>query len=204
MGAGGHAKVVAEAALVRFPALELAFLDIRYPELSTVLGYPVVGCDSDAATFSSYYAHVVVALGDNRLRMARIAALADAGFELPILVHPTAWVSPSASIGSGTVIFGGAVVNAEVHLGTGCIVNTGATIDHDCNLGDAVHISPGAHIGGGTTIGARTWVGIGAAVSHCIRIGSDVMIGAGAAVVSDLPSSVKAVGVPARVIQGDS
>ena len=204
MGAGGHAKVVAESAIACLPSIELAFIDARYPELSTVLGWPVIGLDSDVPSFLNEYPHIVVALGDNRLRAHRIAGLKNVGFELATVIHPRAWVSPTATIGCGTVIFAGAVINSGACLGEGCIVNTGATIDHDCNLGHGVHVSPGAHLGGGTIVGDRTWIGIGAAVCHCLDIGSDVVVGAGAAVVGNLPSSVKATGVPARIVEGGS
>lgn len=199
VGAGGHGKVVAEAALASKNWNEIAFLDGRSPELRRVLDWSVIGKDTEAERFRADYPECVVAIGDNRLRVARLAALENAGFRLPVIVHPACWVSPSARIGAGTVLVAGAIVNAAATLGRGCIVNTGATVDHDCVLGDGVHVAPGAHVGGDATIGARTWVGMGAAVRHGVKIGTDVMVGAGAAVVEDLPDGVTVVGVPARL-----
>ena len=59
---------------------------------------------------------------------------------------------------------------------------------------------PGTHLAGGVHVGFRSIIGIGSAVKQNVSIGSDVTIGAGAAVVHDLPDSVTAVGVPARVL----
>lgn len=199
MGAGGHGKVVAEAAVACGQWAEIAFLDGLYPGHSRALDWPVVGSDREAAVFLSDYPEIFVALGDNHLRTTKIADLVKVGFRIPVIVHPAAWVSPSAKLGDGTVVVAGAVVNAGANLGFGCIVNTGATVDHDCRLADGVHISPGAHVGGDSTIGAYTWIGIGAAIRHGIQIGARVIVGAGAAVVSDLPSDVVANGVPARI-----
>jgi hypothetical protein len=89
MGAGGHGKVVAESAASSFAELELAFLDMRYPKLSTVMKWPVIGRDSDALSFVSDYRHIVVAFGDNRLRLERIRELTNVGFEFPPVIHAT-------------------------------------------------------------------------------------------------------------------
>lgn len=199
VGAGGHGKVVAEAAIASGIWREVAFLDSRFPELRSVLDWLVVGDDRDVASHLAQYPEIFVAIGDNRTRVERLRAYLASGFRVPVIVHPRAWVSPTASIGMGAVVVGGAIVNACASLGRGCIVNTGATVDHDCQLADGVHVSPGAHVGGGSTIGERSWIGIGAAIRHGVRIGADVTVGAGAAVVDDLPSGVKAYGVPARV-----
>jgi sugar O-acyltransferase (sialic acid O-acetyltransferase NeuD family) len=200
IGAGGHGKVVAEAALASKHWTEIAFLDERHPKLARVLDWPVIGKDTEAERFLAEYPESVVAIGDNRLRLASMAALEKAGFRLPVIAHPHSWLSPSARIGVGTVLIAGTVVNARATLGRGCIVNTGATVDHDCVIGDGVHISPGAHLGGEVMVGERTWIGIGAAVRQCVKIGAEVMVGAGAAVVDDLADGVTAVGVPAKVV----
>lgn len=200
VGAGGHGKVVAEAALASSHWTEIGFLDGRYPDVAPVLNWPVVGKDTDADRFLPMYANALVAIGDNRMRLALLAALERSGFQLPVIAHPKSWASPSAKIGLGTVLIAGAIVNAGATLGRGCILNTAATVDHDCCIGDGVHVSPGAHVGGEVVVGDRTWIGIGAAIHHCVRIGADVMVGAGAAVVDDVPDGVTMLGVPARVI----
>lgn len=200
IGAGGHGKVVAEAAFASGQWSEIAFLDGRFPELSQILKWPVVGRDVDPKVFLTDFPEIFVAIGDNPLRASRIALLLRMGFRVPTIIHPSAWVSPSATLDAGTVVMAGAVVSACAILGRGCIVNTGATVDHDCRLGDGVHVSPGAHVGGGASIGERSWIGIGAAVRHDVRIGADVTVGAGAAVVENLPPESKAVGVPARIV----
>jgi sugar O-acyltransferase (sialic acid O-acetyltransferase NeuD family) len=200
LGGGGHGKVVAEAAVGSGRWTDIAFLDGRFPTLSRVLEWPVIGSDTEARRFLPKYPEVAVAIGDNRLRLELVKSLESWGFKLPPIEHPTAWLSPSARLGNGTVLVGSAVVNASASLGRACIVNTSATVDHDCSLADGVHVSPGAHIGGNTIIGARTWVGIGAAVRHGVTIGSDVVVGAGAAVIKDVPDGAKVVGVPGELL----
>lgn len=201
VGAGGHAKVVAETAqLAGFEVV--GFLD-RSAEThdQSVLGLPVLG--DERLLGSSEYAEcaVVVAVGDNAAREAAVARLTAQGVEFALVVHPAATVSESARLGAGTVVFAGAVVNSSAAIGAHCIINTLACIEHDTVLGDFAHVSPGANLGGGCRAGRLAHIGIGASVLPHVSIGSRATIGGGAAVISDIPDDAVAVGVPATVVK---
>jgi sugar O-acyltransferase (sialic acid O-acetyltransferase NeuD family) len=205
LGAGGHARVLAETALASGRFVSVAFLDDRCTgpaQLPPVLGWPVLGPLAQALESSTQqqFAAAVVAIGHAVTRLRWVDQLQAAGYPLPVVVHPTAWVSPSAQIGAGSVVFAQAVLQAQAVIGRGAILNTGCSVDHDALLGDGVHICPGARLAGEVQVGQRSWIGISASVIQQIRIGSDVTVGAGAAVVRDLPDGVTAVGVPARVL----
>ena len=205
LGAGGHGKVVAETALASGVVSSVSFLDDRCTSLNAwlpVLGWPVIGplgLSLQAETAAQFDA-AVVAIGHAATRLHWIQQLQNAGYHLPVLVHPTAWVSPSAQLGPASVVSAHAAVQAEASIGTGAILNTGCSVDHDAQLADGVHICPGARLAGEVNVGARSWIGIGASVIQQVRIGSDVTVGAGAAVVRDVPNKVTVVGVPARVV----
>lgn len=196
LGASGHGKVVADTAGLL--GYEVVFFDDAWPQLKVNGHWPVVGDTTQLLSLASEFTGVVVAIGNNRIRQDKLTLLADAGFDLPVLVHPHACVSRYAVLGFGTVVFAGAVVNADAQLGAGVILNTGCTVDHDCVLGDAVHVSPGANLAGGVQVGERSWIGIGSSVRQLVTIGADVVVGAGAAVVKDVADSVTVMGVPAR------
>lgn len=203
LGAGGHARVLAETALAQGGFSEIAFLDDRAHQQTdpTVLGWPVLGPlhrASEQSMLHSFKA-ALVGIGDAAKRQYCLNQLSTIGYERPRLIHPTAWVSPSASLGPGSVVFAQAAVQAQAHLGAGVILNTGCSIDHDVHLADGVHICPGARLAGEVHVGKRSWIGIGACVIQQVRIGSDVTVGAGAAVIQDLPDGITAVGVPARI-----
>lgn len=205
LGAGGHAKVVAETAIASGQFSEVAFLDDRSvgpDHLLTVHGFPVLGPLALALEPANreQFALAAVAFGNASFRLNLIEQLYAAGYVLPTLIHPTAWVSPSAQLASGSVVFAQAVVQSLASIGSGAILNTGCSVDHDTKLFDGVHICPGARLAGEVVVGARSWIGIGSSVIQQVRIGADVIVGAGAAVVRDLPDGVTAVGVPARVI----
>lgn len=201
LGAGGHAKVVAETAMSIGRWARIGFLDDRHPVISELLNLPVVGRFSDAFAFREFYSEAVVALGNNDSRIGWLRSLEADGYTLPSLVHSKAYVSPYSLLGVGTVVFAQAAVNAGARLGRGVIVNTGATVDHDCFIGDGVHVCPGAHLAGEVRIGAYTCIGIGAVVKQQMVVGEGVTVGAGAVVVKSVPAGVIVAGVPARIVK---
>ena len=201
-GAGGHGCVVAETAQAMGKWERIAFLDDRHEALAGgMLSLPVLGRLDQAESFRDRYADIVVAIGDSQPRSQWMQRFSAQGFDLPVLVHPTAWVSPSAGLAGGSVVFAQAAVGTRARVGGGCIINTGATVDHDCVLGECVHVCPGAHVGGDVQIGNQSWIGIGTSIVHCVRIGSCVMIGAGSVVISDVEDNVTVAGVPVKVIK---
>ncbi|QNI75247.1 acetyltransferase [Synechococcus sp. MVIR-18-1] len=205
LGAGGHARVVAETALSTGRFSSIAFLDDRCSgpaQLPDQLGWPVIGPFSAAhdRQICQQFQAALVAIGNATVRLQWLPRLAAAGYELPVVIHPTAWLSPSAQLGAGSVVFAQAAIQAQAMIGSGAILNTGCSVDHDAQLGDGVHICPGARLAGEVQVGDRSWIGIGASMIQQICIGADVTVGAGASVVRDLPDGVTAVGVPARVL----
>ncbi len=193
LGAGGHGRVVADAASGEFD--RIAFLDDAGDAQPG--HWPVLGPIEELAEHRQAFGAAAVSVGDNRRRLALLDRLAATEFRIVTILHPSAFVSQRARLGAGSVILAQAAVNIGAHIGRGCIVNTGATVDHDCVLGDGVHVSPGAHVAGGVTVGERSWIGIGAVVREGTAIGSDVIVGAGAAVVKDVEAGETVIGVPA-------
>lgn len=196
-GAGGHGRVLADAA-IECGWREVVFFDDRFPQLVSTLEWPVLGTFADLLDSLSRFAGVAAGVGDSRARLSILDRLVEHRAVVATIVHPRAWVSSRAWLGTGCMVSAGAIINVGAQIGRGSIVNTGATVDHDCKIGPGVHVAPGAHISGSVEIGANSWIGIGASIRQGIRIGSGVVVGAGAAVVSDLPDGVVAVGVPAR------
>lgn len=194
-GAGGHGKVVADAAAGSWRVL--GFIDdARTGEHG---GYPILGTQKALEKLKKEGAHCIVSIGDCAARAKVQQMLEDMGFSLATVIHPSAVVSKSARIGAGSAILAQVSVGPDAVLGKGCVVNTCASVDHDCAVGDYTHIAPGAHVAGGVTIGAQTFVGIGSSVREYCSIGSHVIVGAGAAVVTDFGDAVTVLGVPAVV-----
>ncbi|MDI9369678.1 MAG: acetyltransferase [Synergistaceae bacterium] len=199
VGAGGHGKVVLSAALAL--GLEVAgVLDDDTEKLGArVLGVPVIGTPEDVLS-SMPHTSAAPGIGDNRTRREVVLRLSPLSIEWIPLVHPAAFVHPSAQVGEGSVVFAGAVIQPDCRIGAHCIVNTGALIDHDCVIGDFCHVAPGCAIAGGVGLGEGAFLGIGAAIIPGVTVGAWATVGAGSTVIRDVPPGATVVGTPARPI----
>ena len=136
LGTGGYGRTVADV------AEQLGYSTIVLDDADTA--HPL-------STFSSYideHTYFIPAFGNNAFRMEWINRIEESGGQLATLIHPTAYVSPTATINPGTVILPHAIINTDVVVGKGCIINLGAIVDHGCILEEVVHIAPGAIIKG--------------------------------------------------------
>lgn len=197
LGAGGHAKVVADILRCRGTTV-LGFLDDDPATWGTArLELPVLG---GIATYRERMpGGLILGIGDIAARVALVERLGtDARTLWCNAIHPHATVARSVRLGRGVAVVARAVVNPDAILGDHSIVNTGATVDHDCAIGEHAHIGPGAHLGGGVHIGRGAFIGIGASVTPGLTIGDGAVVGAGAVVVADVPPHAMVKGVPAR------
>jgi sugar O-acyltransferase (sialic acid O-acetyltransferase NeuD family) len=202
-GAGGQARVLLEL-MDRAGICPIAGIVDDNPELQNgkVDGINVLGpIDRLAALIRVHRIHrAVIAIGNNADRKRLADHARSLGLRLPVLIHPQAYVSPTAKLGDGTVVMAGAIVSAHVTMGELGIINTRASIDHDCYIGDCVHIAPGVTLAGGVTVGNGALLGVGACVIPNLCIGDNALVGAGSVVIRDVPSSTIVVGNPARAI----
>ncbi len=205
LGAGGHARVLIEALRLGDTYEVIGLLD-RNPGLdgTDVLGVPVLGTDDDLPGLAKKVPHFMIGLGSTGFAITRVRLYETAiglGM-LPVrVIHPSALISPSATLAEGTTVLAGAILNACVVLGVDVIVNTGAILEHDSTIGDHVHIATGARLCGGVRVGREAHVGAGATILQGIHIGEQAIVGAGACVTHDVPPGVTVAGVPARVIR---
>ena len=198
IGASGHGKVVADCAELS-GWKEVVFFDDDFGGIDRSFPWPLEGDTDRLVECLSSFDGVVVAIGSNSARREKQSLLQCVGAQLVNVVHPTASVSPYASVGLGSVVLANAVINAFSSVGQGTIVNTGSIIEHDCTVGDFAHLSPNAVLAGGAKLGLEVWVGACASIRHLISVGDSSVVGMGAVVTRDVGSNVTVVGNPARI-----
>lgn len=199
VGAGGHGKVVADAAKSMSLFDEIVFLDDRDYTDSLILDIPIVGklLEQPSAFFSSY--SFIVAIGNNVVRAKIFDLILSLGGEIVNIVHKSAVVSNFSNFSKGIFVGPGAVVNADAQIGCNAIINSGAIVEHDCVVGDHTHVAPNAVLTGGCQIGGYSLLGAGAVVIPCKQIGSNTTIGAGSVVIHDVDDNIVVYGSPAKM-----
>jgi sugar O-acyltransferase (sialic acid O-acetyltransferase NeuD family) len=197
LGAGGHAKVIADILISQGTQVRGFLDDDSKLWGETRLGLPVLGAIDPHFEYEPD--GLIIGIGDNLVRRSiaqRLSAQPQRMWRNAL--HPQATIARSAQLGRGIVVGAGAVVNPDSVLGDHVIINTGATVDHDCAIGDFVHVAPGAHLAGGVMVGEGALIGIGSSLIPNVRIGEWTTVGAGSVVISDLSPRFIAFGVPAK------
>ncbi|UUX35266.1 acetyltransferase [Fundicoccus culcitae] len=202
LGAGGHGKVVADAAkrMQRWQAIY--FLDDKLIN-QTVLGIPVIAGIHDLSLSlpDHQQAEFIVAIGDNASRCHHLTRLKQQNLTIATIIHPTATIAADVTVGVGTVIFAQVVINASTKIGNGCILNTACSVDHDCTIEDGTHLSPGARLAGGVHLHPQTWIGTNSTLINNVEVAAHSIIGAHSLVLDDLKTSGTYVGNPVRKIK---
>lgn len=136
LGAGAHGTEVQELAQSLRVFRKIAFLDDDPTK-------EAVGRCTELQRFVEEYPVAIPAVGDTELRMRWLEQLTLAGFVVPVLIHPSAVISPSTKIGYGSVICARATIGTGSEIGNGCIVSSGVTIARNVKIPDGTHIECG-------------------------------------------------------------
>jgi sugar O-acyltransferase (sialic acid O-acetyltransferase NeuD family) len=192
-GGGGHGKQVLELISVSGNYKIAGFIDDGISPGSEILGVLVLGGSTllpDLYDSGVRFAvNAVGGIGNISIRLKVFHTLVSEGFECPTLVHPTAYIEPSAKLEKGVQVFAHAYVGSDAVIGFGSIVNTGAIVSHDCRIGEYVNVSPGAILAGQVTIDNNVLVGMGATINLNVHVGSNSRIGNNATVKTDVPDN---------------
>ena len=188
IGAGGHAGACIDvieqhgqyriAGLVGLPVE----VDIEH------FGHRVIATDDDLPELFKAHKFALITLGQIRSpdrRMSLYHQIIALGFQLPIITSANAYVSCHATIGAGTIVMHGAVVNAGARVGNNCIINSHALIEHGATVADHCHVSTGAIVNGDVKVGAGTFIGSGSVIKEGVTLGPRCVIGMGLSVRHD-------------------
>jgi len=181
LGGGGHASVLIE--ILRL--IDSDIIGIVDPFLEKgikVKDITVIGSDDAVLDYPNTGVVLVNALGPlpkKSIREDLSTKFINLGYQFLTLIHPRAYVSPSARIEDGAQIMAGALVQAKSYIGRLSVINSGAIIEHDCCIGDHAHIAPGAILCGGVQAESGVFVGGGAIVLENLRLEAYSTLAAG-------------------------
>ncbi len=146
-------------------------------------GYPILGT-VDEASKDHPGASVFLAIGNNAKRAALYKRLR--GHDFPVLIDPSARVSPTTEFRHGTYIAAGSVVQVGSELGKFTLVGSNCVVCHDAVLGDFVNVGPGTVIASGVKVGASAAFFANCATQPGITVAENAIIPCGTAVRADV------------------
>lgn len=193
--AGREVLAIANDCRARDPGLVIkGFLDRNPPDLASY-DVPVLGYEDYQVAAGDRF---VVALGDAPQRRWAREWLEARGGQLHTLVHPLAWVGPTARLEAGCIIAAFAFVAVDTHLGANVFLNNYASVGHDSTLGADSVLCPYATLNGDVTAGPGCFLGTHATVTRGATLGSQVRVTAGSVVYGTVPDRALAHGNRAK------
>jgi sugar O-acyltransferase (sialic acid O-acetyltransferase NeuD family) len=205
IGSHGHAKVIIDIVEKQNLFSIVGLVDSNRAVGENILGYPIIGNEDDLHSLIT--AHniegCIIAVGDNWKRKLVLDKLnlKTNILEFVTAIHPSAQIGKNVTIGNGSIIMAGVIINSEANIGKFTIINTKASVGHDCFLGDFASLAPNATLGGNVRIGNFSAISMSATLIHSITVGEHSVIGAGSVVLNNIDNLKLSFGVPAKIVR---
>lgn len=204
IGGGGHCKSCIEVIESSNKYEIVGIIDTKDKIGKDVLSYKVIGCDDDLEKLKEKYDFALITVGQIKsasLRKKLYLKAKEIGYQFPIIIASTAYVSIHTKIGEGTIIMHQTMINSNVKIGANNIINTKALIEHDTQIGDYNHISTAAILNGDVKVGNKCFIGSNTTFVNGISIKNNIFIGLNSVVNKNLNESGIYVGNPIRKIR---
>ena len=196
-GCGGAGRESKEIAEMMGKWSEIFFIDDAYSN-DTFKGVRRMNYAQFVHDYSPDEVEVTISLGEPELKVKLYDRLKNDGYKLADIIHPSAQISPSASVGRGVILKSNALISSDAVVGENVSIEENGIVGHDSVIGDHCQISANVIVAGGCQVGSATYIGLGVPIMQGSKIGSNSVIGMGSVVVRDIPDNVIALGNPAR------
>lgn len=197
IGTGGHAMSIQD--LITNEGGEVKYFIGHDETLSDVKNIPVLSVNEMQKLPVNI--NLVFGIGNFAVRnkVLKEVGLVVPDSRFPPLVHSTSYVSKSAKLGFGTIVFAKAYVGPNSTVGKFSVLNTASSIDHDCLVGDQNFVAPGVIFAGGVKTGHNCFIGMGSLISSQISLGQNSVVAANSFVNENIPNNSFAAGTPAKL-----
>ena len=160
LGNGKYGKEIEDVAEQTGKYSEILFLDDNSTEKN------VIGKCCDYNKYNDEDTTFFVAFGNNDFREKWSEKLIKSGVLIENIIHPTAYISPKATLQQGIAVLPKAVINTSTIVKNGCMINTGSIVDHDCVIEEYTHICVGAIVKADNHIPKKTKIEAGIVIER--------------------------------------
>ena len=206
LGAGGDGLVLAEALAqcARGAGAQewelVGYLDDACGAEGSFEGFRVFGLLDSWATLPRdvFFAPAIQKVRDMPRRAARIEGLGIPPERWATVIHPTAMIASSATIGRGAYIAAFCSVQPRCSIGDFATLRAGAALGHDAIVSRHAYVGPNAVMCGKTVLHTGAHLGPGAVVLDERVVGQFAVVGIGSAVTKDVTDYAVVMGNPAK------
>jgi len=192
IGAGGHCVSCTDVIEKEKKFKIIGLIDNK--KKSFLFGYKILGNDKNLKKFYKKVKFALITTGhikNNKIREKLFEKVSKHGFKFPRIVSPLAYVSQHATIGEGTIIMHGSIVNAGAKIGKNCIINSKSLIEHNVIIEDNCHIATRSTVNGGVKIKSNSFIGSCSIIKQNTTIGKNCFVNANLFVEKNLKNNSK-------------
>jgi sugar O-acyltransferase (sialic acid O-acetyltransferase NeuD family) len=141
----------------------------------------------------------IVAAGHVNNKMTIESKLTEKGACYINIIHPTAIINDTATLGVGNIICPNVVISDSAFLNNHASINVGSIIGHDAIIGPYSVISSQCDITASVIIGEGVFLGSKVSILPGMKIGRNSYLCAGSVIMSDVKEESRMFGVPAKI-----
>jgi|TARA_B100001964_G_scaffold240608_1_gene310804 sugar O-acyltransferase (sialic acid O-acetyltransferase NeuD family) len=200
-GSGDYSEVVLKIIIESKSYNLVGYIDIENKNTKNLKQLKYLGkIEQNKSLLNNSDISGIVAIGCNYIRKEVVDEVHKINnkFIWRTLKHPSVSFCDTSSVGEGSVIVTGVVINGRSKIGSHCLINTNSSLNHDNILDDFSSTGPGVNTGGNVLIGKYCYIGIGSSIKHNITIKNNTIIGAQSYVNSDCEGNSLYYGIPAK------
>ena len=142
----------------------------------------------------------LLAIGDVAARRRVVELLRKSRAEFLTMIHPTAVIAPTVSLGAGTIVYPNVVLANDAVLDDFVLMSNFASAGHDSRAGRYSNLCPYATLNGAAIVEDEVFVGTHATVGPGVRVGRGSRISANTAVLRNAPPESLIFGVPGKAV----
>ncbi len=168
---------------------------------SIIAGHKVLGGLADARKFpNALFINGIGSVGTYYKKADLILSTGIPNNRWKTLVSPLAFVSPSAKLGNGVVVFPSSSICSNATIGSHVLILCASVVSHDAVIGDFCCIASGVCISGGCVIEQGCYLGSNSVIKEGVRIEEGALVGMGSVVTKNVSAGMRVAGNPAKPI----
>lgn len=142
--------------------------------------------------------HAFCAIATPHVKVNKYSLLNELKIKTVNIVHPTAYLSPSVTLGENVLIAPFCVLTTNIRIGNCVHINPQCGIGHDSIIGDYTTLYWNVNVSGAVRVGVMCELGSQTVILQQLTLENGVITGAGSVVTKDVEAWAIVKGVPAR------